>query len=108
MAIAERIEVQMTPKRATQDFRFKPRTVCLSGAKHLHLDWVVCSKPLSSATCDWLISLGQSFPEEKATVVGQEKLQGHRVGCVHMMPGVPETLPVYQLLWDTAVDAAQR
>lgn len=96
------------PSRIVKNQRFRPRTVAANGTKRLHLDWVICSKPLPSTTCDELIALGRSFPRDKPTVVGQDKLKAHRVGDVHMLPNVHETRPLYQLLWDTALDATNR
>jgi len=52
--------------------------------------------------------LGRSFPQEPATVVGQDILTNHRVGYVHMLPCVPKTRGVYHLLWDAAFDATTR
>jgi PKHD-type hydroxylase len=94
--------------RTSRIGKFRPTTVNLKGGDHLHLDWVVCSKRLSDTTCDELIRLGRSFPREEPTVVGQDVLKEHRVGHVHMMPSVPETLSLYQMLWDTAVDATTK
>ena len=95
-------------KHVVRKFRFKPHTVCPSGATQPHLDWVASSNRLSGAGCDRLIQLGRSFPEEAPTVVGEEKLPAHRVGSVHLIPYEPETAPLYEILYDTANDATQR
>jgi PKHD-type hydroxylase len=87
---------------------FDARTVVAHGGKHAHLDWVVCAKRLSGATCDKLVALGNSFPEVSPTVVGQGSLPDHRVGYVHMLPCVAETEDVYRMLWDAALDATTR
>lgn len=93
---------------AAKNGTFRPRTVVAGQAGEFHLDWVVCSELLPRETCDDLVALGRSFPRDKPTVVGQDRLKSHRVGYVHMLPSVPETQAVYQLLWDTAVDATER
>jgi PKHD-type hydroxylase len=76
--------------------------------KHLHLEWVECSRRLPAPVCDALIRLGESFPLEEPTVVGEDRLKAHRVADVHLIPSVSEALPLYQLLWDTAADATKR
>jgi PKHD-type hydroxylase len=97
-----------SPARTAKNAKFRPRTLAINGTRHLHLDWVVCSKSLPGAICDDLVALGRSFPREKPTVVGQERLKSHRVGDVHILPSVPETRELYRLLWDTALDATKR
>jgi PKHD-type hydroxylase len=87
---------------------FRPHTVRPNGGDYLHLDWVVSSTRLATAACDELIALGKSFPREKPTVVGQYRLKEHRVGHVHILPSNNRTKPLYQILWDTAVDATTR
>lgn len=67
----------------------------------------MCCQKLPLYICNALIKLGQSFPLEKPTVVGQQKLSTYRVAKVYMLPAVPATLPIYQLVWDTAVNATK-
>ena len=95
-------------ERTAKISKFRPRTVVLNGADHLHLDWVVCSERLSRVTCDELIALGRSCPKDKPTVVGQSRFKQHRNCIVHLLPSEPKTLPLYQMLWDTAVDATTK
>ena len=87
---------------------FTPKTICLSGSKNLHLNWVVSAKALPKKVCDRFEALGGSFSVEEPTVVGEDKLQAHRVAEVHLIPWQPETMEMYQLLWDTALDATTR
>jgi PKHD-type hydroxylase len=97
-----------SPPRAARKSTFKSRTIAARAHAHPHLEWVVSAKPLSNDVCDALVELGRSFPAEQPIVVGQEQLTNHRVGYVHMLPCVPRTNAVYQLLWDAAVDATTR
>jgi PKHD-type hydroxylase len=97
-----------TPARKAKSATFIPHTVSVEQSNHLHLDWVMCSELLSAETCDSLVALGQSFPLDKTTVVGQDRLKEHRVGNVHVLPSAPRTRALYQLLWDTALDATKQ
>jgi PKHD-type hydroxylase len=97
-----------TPPQLTKRASFPARTVVAHAGRHAHLDWVVCAKRLSGSTCDKLIALGCSFPEERPTVVGHESLPDHRVGYVHMLPCLIKTQGVYRMLWDAALDATKR
>lgn len=89
-------------------FNVTTRTLDEKYGERFHLDWVTCAARLSAAKCATIIKLGRSFATEVPRVVGENILSAHRVGNVHLLPAIPETAPVYNLLWDVAADAAAR
>lgn len=92
----------------SDSYAFRVRTVSTQPRSHAHLGLVSCIEPLPADRCAELRALARKYPQERATVVGEDLLTNHRVGYVHLLPNESHTHELYWLLWSVARDAAQR
>ena len=72
-----------------------------------HLGLVAWDHALSAPECDAIIALGHAAPLGETVVVDQAALVGHRVCDTRLIADLPETRPLYDLLWSAAAHAAE-